>query len=119
MTGDENFQSTMTTSKSARPRWSYAFGYGVIFAMTGLLAATALYFLNPVIGLPWWGIVLWPSSVFMLGLSGISDYAAGLWTIAIIASNALLYFLVGVLVTLPVILSRRRLIEAVRRDAAL
>jgi hypothetical protein len=75
-----------------------------MFAAAGLLVAVVIYFLVE------WGVFqgadafyFWPTSVLMLGLTGVVNerYAAFL-TIVIIGSNAVVYFLIG-LVMAPVV----------------
>ena len=88
---------------------------GLLLGFVGLFCALALYFANPWIGFPEWGIFLWPTAVLMMGLSGISERAATLWGIAIIASNGVWYFVVGVTLTPPVILVWRVLAQRRRR----
>jgi len=88
---------------------------GLLLACVGLFFATALYFANPWMGgFPEWGIFLWPTAVMMMGLSGISERAAVNWTVAIIASNALWYFVIGVILTPPIILAWRGLVRRFR-----
>jgi len=80
--------------------------------MLGLLVALLLYFITPLIGwFPRWAALAWPSAVLMMGLSGISEESAQLWTVAIVASNALFYFLVSVFFAPLIILVRRALVR--------
>ena len=94
---------------------SRALRCGLLLGLVGLFFAVALYLANPWIGLPEWGIFLWPTAVMMMGLSGISERAAALWTVAIIASNGVWYFVVGVTLAPPIILARRALAQRRRR----
>jgi hypothetical protein len=75
---------------------------GLLLALAGVLVAVALYFANPWIGFPSWALFLWPTSVLMMGLSGVQEPEATRWVIGIIASNGLLYFVVGMAVMFPV-----------------
>jgi hypothetical protein len=95
-------------SRPSRPLAAQVLRCGLLLALVGLFFAIALYFATPWIGgFPEWGIFLWPTAVMMMGLSGISDRAAALWTVAIIASNGVWYFVVGVTLAPPVILAWR------------
>ena len=105
----------MKPGGGSRALWSRTLRGGLMFAAAGLLVATALYGLGRWMGFPAWGFPLWPSAVFMMGLSGMDAQAAVAWTVAIVASNALLYFLVGVVVTPLMILARSMLAKTARR----
>jgi hypothetical protein len=97
------------TSKGGRPLLAQALRCGLVFAAAGLFVAIALNYLNPWIGFPEWGLLLWPSAILMMGLSGISESAARFWMVTIVASNAVLYFLAGVVLTPLIIFARRAL----------
>lgn len=101
----------MIKTPSTQPLWARAFRYGLACAAMGLFVAIALFCLNPSIGFPEWGLVLCPSAIFMMGLSGISKNAVGFWMVAIVASNSVLYFLVGAVLAPLLILTKRALIQ--------
>ncbi len=102
------------TSGASRSLAARALRNGLVLAVLGLLVALALYFSNPWIGLPGWAIAFWPTVLLMMGLSGISDRAAETWTVAILASNGLWYFVIGASLTPPIILTRRVLARLFR-----
>jgi hypothetical protein len=77
----------------------------------GFLVALLLYFLNPLIGFPPWCLLIWPSAVMLMALSGMSEGPAQLWWLAIVASNALLYFLASIFLALLILLARKMLIQ--------
>ena len=95
--------------KTARPLATQALRCGLICAAAGLAIATALYLLNPWMGFPEWALFFWPSALAMMGLSGVSESAATAGAVAIIASNGVWYFVLGVTLTPPAILARRAL----------
>lgn len=103
------------TSKDARPLLRQALRCGLVFAAAGLFFSITLNSLNPWIGFPEWGLFLWPSAFLMMGLSGISEGAARFWMLAIVASNAVLYFLVGIVLTPLSIFARRALVSGLHR----
>lgn len=98
-------------AKTERPLWLATLRCGAVSAAAGLLVALSLYFLNPLIGLPAWGLLLWPSAIMLMALSGMSEESARLWWLATVASNALFYFLVSVALAPPIILTRRALVR--------
>jgi hypothetical protein len=104
-------------SRSSRSLAAHTLRCGLVLALVGLFFAIALYLANPWIGFPEWGIFLWPTAVAMMGLSGISERAAAIWTVAILASNGILYFIVGVTLTPPITLAWRALAQIFRRRA--
>ena len=81
-------------AKTDRPLWRTTLRCGAVSAAVGLLVALLLYFLNPLIGFPAWCLLIWPSALMLMALSGMSEGSAQLWWLAIVASNALFYFLV-------------------------
>lgn len=103
------------TSKPSRSLAVRAFHYGLLLALVGLSFAVALYVTTLSIGFPAWGIFLWPTAVAMMGLSGISERAAAIWTVGIIASNGVWYFVVGATLTPPIVLAWRALAQLRRR----
>lgn len=94
-----------------RPLWRTTLRCGALSATVGLFVALLLYFLNPLIGFPAWGLLVWPSAVMLMALSGMSEGSAHLWWLAIVASNALFYFLVSVALTPLIVLVRRALVQ--------
>jgi len=103
-------------AKTERPLWLTTLRCGAVSATAGLLVAFSLYFLNPLIGLPTWGMLLWPSAIMLMALSGMSEESARLWWLATVASNALVYFLVSIALAPPIILARRALVRLRAKD---
>ena len=94
-------------AKTDRPVWRTTLRCGAVSATAGLLVALLLYLLNPLIGFPAWCLLIWPSAIMLMALSGMSEGSAQLWWLAIVASNALFYFLVSVFLAPLIILLRR------------
>jgi hypothetical protein len=103
-------------ANSSRPVWVHTLRYGLMFAAAGLFIAITLFFLgNWGPGFPEWGVLLWPTAVLMLGLSTYTGSDFVIATLEIIASNAVLYFLIATLVTPPTILIRRLIGRVIHR----
>lgn len=98
-------------AKTDRPLWLTTLRCGVASATAGLLIALLLYLLNPLIGFPSWCLPVWPSAVMLMALSGMREGSAQFWFLAIVASNALFYFLACVLLAPLIILIRRALVR--------
>lgn len=99
-------------AKTVRPLWLTTLRWGAVSATLGLLVALLLYFISPLIGgFPEWGVLAWPSAVMLMGLSGISEESAQLWTLAIVASNALFYFLISLFLAPLITLVCRALVR--------
>ena len=98
-------------AKTDPPLWLKTLRCGAVSATVGLLVALLLYFLNPLIGFPAWGLLLWPSAIMLMALSSMSEGSAQLWWLAIVTSNALFYFLVSIALVPLVILVQRALVR--------
>lgn len=95
--------------------WALTLRCAAIVAPAGPCVAIVLYFYASRNTFPEWGVFLWPSAAFLLALPGLSEMSARLLIVAVIASNAIWFFLVAVILTPSIILAKRALAQRRRR----
>ena len=105
-------------STSSRSLAASARRNGLLLGLVGVLVAAALCLANPWLGFPDWAILLWPTAVAMMGLSGVSEPAASIWAAVIAASNGVWYFVLGAALTPPITLAWRLLSRSARGDGS-